>query len=488
MARLPEEMLELIFTFLRPVIKGPEWGCYDRNVPLYKTLASICIASKACRRIATPILYHSVELPGPAPLEIHNNTPVELIAERSRWNAKLLYRSVLRDLTLATCIHELKIESCGAENITRAAYLAKHKHFNRLNEEDLERVKQAYKGRHLEYAFKQPLRERVDVGAHPLEGSLHGEWDDAEVALLIVLCQNLEYLEITFCSMMRISLPWRAIKGEVEHHDSGSFSRLREIKFREITPETSHGIYFYIAHLRPLFSLPSLRTFRGKCFKLSTLGSPPYTSFITSLHIQGSSMSSNENFKLMLIACPCLEEFEYSEQWSADAEPRFDMTEAYEDLRTHGSLVQKLSWFTFNRQGAPDGLREVSSLRHLCMPQGMLFGEAQDMITAEDVPELTETLPTLVERLDISLSRYITYWDNMDLADLPPPPPVVLPDLGEVMDQRIARLCEDTAFESLRSVWIEHDAEYLAEAPEMSVSGWCSSTHDSWVHLTRGAR
>ena len=52
----------MIFACLQPALPAYEQGCSRDNRILYTTLAAISLASRSCHRIATPILYHTIEV------------------------------------------------------------------------------------------------------------------------------------------------------------------------------------------------------------------------------------------------------------------------------------------------------------------------------------------------------------------------------------------------------------------------------------------
>ncbi len=56
MALLPEELLQLVCSQLRPTAKVFEDDRIKRN-----TLLSMALASKACYRVARPVLFHSLD-------------------------------------------------------------------------------------------------------------------------------------------------------------------------------------------------------------------------------------------------------------------------------------------------------------------------------------------------------------------------------------------------------------------------------------------
>lgn len=63
MAYLPEELLQNTFRNLQPTLPEAYWeAVYPENNICYNTFAAICRVSRACSRIATPLLYRAIDL------------------------------------------------------------------------------------------------------------------------------------------------------------------------------------------------------------------------------------------------------------------------------------------------------------------------------------------------------------------------------------------------------------------------------------------
>lgn len=249
MSEYPEEVLALIFSFLRPQLNVQhgfgiiESGGYPVDAKVQRNaLATICCASKACYRLASPLLYHTIQLQDGGP------------------QIKPLMRTLLRKPELAKEIvelrvgtwekaedgqPELRIDPTADSGIATSA----------------ETITQSF---HMSPELEKNVLSDLGYGG-----------EDGALTILLAISANLEVLDMAAVYQLRGTLVMRFIedvlgKGLPNSHgyglqDSNStqvppLSRLRE--FRADHWDTEGATV--LAKLWPALRLPSVHTFRGQ--------------------------------------------------------------------------------------------------------------------------------------------------------------------------------------------------------------------------------
>ena len=309
MGELPEELLQHVFLHLRPsgFIDGNP--IEERNL---QTLLSISLASKAFNRIVRPFIFYT--LSPSTQRETCLPSLLRTLIERPGT------ADLVKHLYLSDWVTELSVAHEFAHPVVPGAAA-------------MERYERTLDSIGLQSDLQERLRDRLSEGLQ-----------DAEVALLICICNKLSMLDIFFTYGWESSLvgavfeAYSAVQGSADAVSSGpamssessashtgthsvSFESLREVKVEPLHEESS----MTIADVSSFLRLPALRSFEGR-----NLFSGDYTdlsqlkSSVQAVHLK-ESVIDGHNLKELLGACPALETLSlhgmtHWEPWAHDGE------------------------------------------------------------------------------------------------------------------------------------------------------------------------
>ena len=171
MATLPEEILEAIFIKLQPRSRVVDFTECS-NEQLSSTLAAICLVRKSWYRIAMPLLYHTVEVYG----LVSRRHCSSLNVSRTTFQLGCFLTALLRNRKLASHVKNLKVELTHAGD---------HVGDDRR---EFDQVKLCD-----ELLQLWPLKAWKRRNIMKMVEHWHG---DAELAVLVPLCNELESLEL----------------------------------------------------------------------------------------------------------------------------------------------------------------------------------------------------------------------------------------------------------------------------------------------------
>ena len=172
MKPLSEELWLQKFSYLQPTLDEAFW--WTKPSPtrvLYSALSSLCLTSKTFRRVATPLLYHSIIVYTPLGSRKDTTDP------KGASNARMLLRTCLENSSLASHIKQMQVEDLKGytTHTTIEGFMARMR-FNQLfRTYDLQ----------VPQEMKSSLQQLVGYG-----------FCDVEVTILLLLCENLEFLDM----------------------------------------------------------------------------------------------------------------------------------------------------------------------------------------------------------------------------------------------------------------------------------------------------
>lgn len=194
MMQFPEEILEAILSHLRPTLReayGPDSD--DEDGVLYRTLASICRVGRAWLRIATPLLYHTIKLPGP-----RRTRPRGSEGDGNQCRMMLLLlRTCLRRRDPALLVRDLKVDTGPFESADAVRRTRRRKTNPTLPHGSYE-------------TFLQDMPSSPDLRLTLLFG-LEKDFQDCGLAILLVLCRNLATIEYASRPPLRIPVTRRTL-------------------------------------------------------------------------------------------------------------------------------------------------------------------------------------------------------------------------------------------------------------------------------------
>lgn len=177
MEQLPEELLEQVLTHLQPSLEKPYWiSRHEENKGLSGTLATFCQVSKTCSRVATPMLYDTIEL------FYHRDEREDGSKKYSGYETNLLplLRTCLCKPDLALQIKKLRVRARGSHAVKAARKSRSH--------------------RILPSGYYEPVLQDFSISTDlrlMLLSGLDRDLEDASLAILFYLCQSLHTREYT---------------------------------------------------------------------------------------------------------------------------------------------------------------------------------------------------------------------------------------------------------------------------------------------------
>ncbi|KAK4496981.1 hypothetical protein PRZ48_011430 [Zasmidium cellare] len=518
MPNIPEEILQQIFSYLQPELSDEYWrGCSLENRPKYTTLAAICRASKTCHRLATPILYHTIEIYGPNNYrQMHDKLDLSGLPA----NIKPLLRTLMSNSSLAVEVKEIKIEQfeiCppyaleskkNKEESARKAFEMFHGNWL-CNDDTAKPVDQSLRPRFPLDVFapgtlKEEDQDRASVVVRELGLSdglqLHLEeaiatgLEDGEVAIVLALCSNLEHLELPALFGLRMSLVVAVAEELIDHlaidedldawQPQPPFSKLRELIFRnEVAPHLDFCTQIdYVGLIRA----PALETLKGYGLCVaSILGqfAPPDCSNLTKLELD-HGIVNEWGLDQFLKAFPFLRELSWLSIGGSDVlDVHPEETSAC--LRDYGHNLEKLILNPEFVGFAPMGpINTLHKLKHFATTKTMLFGEVDyrtgdrwDVEMDAEPPQLVDVLPTCLEMLEILHTEPEHYIHEVgDEENLR------REDWHQIDVEQVSRLIADPRFGALKTIRLHREFPFNGD---LTALGWEEAKTEDFLVLKR---
>jgi len=441
MVQLPEELLSHICSYLR-ISAEPKASQDDRTK--LSTLASISLSSRALSRAARPHLYRTLNISSCDSGSISQPITSTLIQQPDT----------------AHLVHQLHTQTWQ----TRAE-------LGLTNREPVP-VPSVLKTQLLAAASSLG-----DVSARLKEDVQHGLRDgveDAEYALLLCLCTNLEVWkscavyaaqESIVFDVVREAFIDQALVGTLP--TSRPLQHVREVEIRHGDTEGSTNL----GTIAEILKLPALEIFRGCMLKCNESTSLPQStqSKVKRIYLESSLLDST-GLEQLLVACPNLETLSVHWGSSIVGVSRIQYDRMGEALRRHGTKLKNLRLRpedAFAIDDNPDvyqplgNLKELGSLRLLAVPYTVLLG-GLDVSSDQSSEWLRETLPVSLRTLRIS-----------DADDVE----------SESLDAQLLEVMKDEQFTELSTIRINRGEEFSEDAEDV---GWDDSESTKfWVVLKR---
>ncbi|CZT22445.1 uncharacterized protein RCC_08315 [Ramularia collo-cygni] len=391
---LPEELLALIFSHLS-VSKTLCDDAIDRNhgdkpqdyAGTLSTLASLCLASKQCCRLARPLLYSTIYLDGGV-------DPAQGQHRLQKLVRTLVYQPMFSSYVAKLWMGAM-FSSCEQWNEEDSAD-SSHESWD-LPYEDVVDSSRAF--------------DQDDLSRRDLLDSLRDGNQDAHVALLLALCQELRNLSITLhrgfydtrCFTNQVlSNSGRGLDPSIES-TSLALSSLRVLSMHK-SPDAND---MFFSNITNELQLVSLEVFHGSGLDC-TAENMEYDNFVSNLRRidLDECIVDADGLKLIMQGCSKLEDL--AVVWADNCEVNFA------DIGTHlgryGKCLKKLALeqFDFNGEGGGLGdLSQMTSLKTLVVVADLLVGTTD----RTDI-----TLPKSLESLDVDLAGFLLdedFWQQL---------------------------------------------------------------------------
>ncbi|KAK4620549.1 uncharacterized protein CLAFUR5_10534 [Fulvia fulva] len=345
-SNLPEDLLQNIFIYLQPELVESYIGpCSRANRPLFSSLANVCRASKTCYRLASPLLYDTIEIYG-----TRNYRGSQPAVSGFRPPPK---SSGSRSSNLPPLRQVLRRRGKNTDDPKRPG------------EVDLQ-TREVFDHAIGRLDISQQLQSSLQDGlSHGLE--------DAMLAVFLALCPEVEHLEMiavfSLSDTLTMALANELIANEIHGHTQGRpFGRLQSLASSE--PQDT-----------------------------ATDNPPPHnvSPLLTRLYIDRGVLD-DAGLELLFKLFPSVRELSYSEgdmiEWMFEAERIGD------GLRRHGTGQEKLKLdqmeLMLGYLGDPSSL---SKLMHFSVDVSILLGGFDDESDTqwEQAPQLLDILPASLQ-------------------------------------------------------------------------------------------
>ncbi|CAK4033697.1 hypothetical protein FE78DRAFT_85107 [Lecanosticta acicola] len=470
---LPEEILQLIFEQLK--ISLDRKGYNDKR-QTRATLATACLASKQCRRLAQPVLYHTIDL------------------ESAYGEDEKFYRlsdTLARSSFLSGLVHELKVEYWDFRPGTDLdpfddGGTYETKHMLESSRPEFERAMGSMRD------FVHPIRSTRSGTL--LQAAYAGSLD-AHLAFILTQCRNLERLGLTIpvdfdeswvsavlehaaamCHLTNASAP----SGSSTLASGSLLPCLKQFDTEHWDTENATDI----TDISDILGITTLTKYHGFAVDVTPGENPlkikPYTLEKIELLY---SIIDGEGLARLLSCCPKLSSL--SIEWGGatvgDCEISWDAIGTA--LREHGRGMKRLQFdYTHSmlfEQGDDEpvhpplgDLKPLTSLTYLEVPAVALFGQDDDLV--EGYPHFE--LPILADNLPASLKTLkIMQWGELDEE---------MHDEDVLKKSLIGALVAESRLQNLSTVRIQ-GSQFTAEDFE-EVEGWrVSLDNQFWVVLKK---
>lgn len=398
---LPEDLLLLIFENLAPSNFDDVHG---GHATARKTLATVCLVSKPCLRIARPILYRSIDL------------------DFTQDIVNLSKSLVLSAANTALVLH-LSVEDWGYWTVQDEGH-GETVYRQRPISESLRP--------YFEHAIQHYGSSPQEIGGQTFLESLMKGSQDAHLALCLIRCNNISTLTLTLLDGFKTTWTYAVLAQAAATSHMSAVSEPNEEASRPIRRLTSLAeistLDFPAKGLSPLtdlddvLRLKTLSKFQGS--QINLLGSEfllkrqSYSLDIVDLN---HSIVDVPGLRSLLACCPKLSNLSIS--WATATEEDFELRDLRWDLigsalRELGTGLRSLTFDVLDTECyfdcdpvfySPVGdLCALSSLQHLDIPSVALFGMNADDASFEDRIShledgiLDRTLPQSLIQLRVS--------------------------------------------------------------------------------------
>jgi hypothetical protein len=415
MEELADEILEAIVAHLVPHLcprtEQAIAGHQDYLWPKADALLALCQVNKRLSRIALPLIYHTLYL-------------IEEGPDIRRVLRKLIqYQHLGQEVQEFLCDH-WRTRHDLADG--RYIHLSPDRSISK-------QAKEIIASTTLPDQLKNDLRDGIDSGL-----------EDSELAIIFLLCPNLEVLNLTLIHDFRGSLTGRVLEalasttGIYIRTQGMTQSQQRLSKIRQLIVRHWDCISYTVdaSEFETLLLSPHLQSFWGRsidfCMRESSLTAASLllsggSSSITSATFHNSVIDT-AGLTFLLKACPLLQHLHvrWGESRYIDCDIQFD--QIGHALRQHGRGVRKLyldptgiddESFEMNSYAEPmqplGDLTTLTALRHLTVPKVALLGDEVNHDGQDQRPrslDLSKLLPVSLKRLDVIC--WENDWDGYD--------------------------------------------------------------------------
>lgn len=328
----------------------------------------------------------------------------------------------------------------------------------------------AEEGKGMITKFRGEIREVVERAVEPLQlsdeldkdlrRSLEQGSEGGAIAMLLALCLELEYLELTTVYDIDKTLISAMIDESCDQHSRAAqltavvcgrdgsrprpLTKLREVAVRSpCAPEILLGLF--IQDVAPLLRTPALEIFRGhgmECVGSAADPPKPRSSLIRHMHID-EGVLEGEGIKFLLETCPHLIDLQYSVSRTMNYVEPLEFLDIGEQLRSCGSALQTLVLNTGEGHGnAPLGDLRLCPITTLTATRMALLGsQGERKQWWINTSNLADELPRSLETLEIL--ECATQCAAYDASD------VERKGNFEHLNDHVARLVTNPEFKSL---------------------------------------
>ncbi|EME41893.1 hypothetical protein DOTSEDRAFT_37198 [Dothistroma septosporum NZE10] len=470
---LPEELLHSIFSHLQPKLAEPYEGpCSKANRLLCSTLVNVCRVNKTCYRLASPLLYETIEIYGP---KNYRRSRPALSGYPS--NLLPLVRTLCGNAVLAKQVKQIKIEQFEHTPPDASQQLLDQFHdFFRKPKSDRSKVRPRKSNTRdgpakvddetraiIERAI-EPFGLSPDLRDDLQDGLYHG-LEDAMLAVVLPLCTQIVHLEFMAIFGLSDTLTMAVVdelatKYEAPILSEGRpFEKLHSLAVRnEIAPRLDFG--FCLDEITPLLKAPNLRTLRGYCLQcVSCTGNPPPANVsptLTRFQIDRGVLD-DAGVELAFQFFPGLREISYTEgdmiEWNFNAESFGDQ------LRNHGANLERLILDQVEvGQECLGDLSSLQKLTHFSVDVSILLGGNDDETDTQ-----WDDIAQMVDKLPVSLNFLALFFGDRNMRDY-----------WWIVDRQISHLMGSNVFQALSTIELRRPAPFaesdLAPGWEMTAA------------------
>lgn len=440
MAQLPEELLSQICSYLR--IAAEPGARRDDRIKL-STLASVSLASRALSRAARPHLYRTLSIDS-CDYCARSRPIISALLQRPE-TARLVQHLHTETWQTKAELRLTNAQPVPAQSALRTQLLA-----------------------------AAGSLEATPRSRRELQDGLREGLDDAEYALLLRLCTNLQVWKAHAGYAVQESLVFATVREAVANQALGGspltsrpLQHLREVEIRHGDTEGATDL----SSLADILRLPALEKFKGHMLSCNESTDLPKSlqSMVKRIHLTFSLLDGSGLEKL-LSACPDLETL--SVQWGSSivGVSRIEYDRMGAALRQRGTKLKSLRLRPEDAVTLDDNpdtrpplgsLQGMTSLRMLAVPYTTLFGGPD--ISSDQSPDwLRETIPVSLRTLRIADA------DDEESAEL---------------DAQLLEVMRDEQFRELSTIRVHRGEPFSEDAQD---AGWDDSESTKfWVVLKR---
>lgn len=391
---LPEELLGLIFSHLH----NPEIS-FDEDIGLraiprqvdrecQQTLASLCLVSKQCCRLARPLLYHTIHIFDAFSLE--GSHCLDGLVRT------LVYQPMFTRYIVKLCIDGIYLDDGGGDD---------EESWDLPFEDAVDASR----------AFDQDSESRQYLMHELRRGNV-----SAHSALLLAMCKDVKSLHVAFAAPFWASSDFVRqvfLNAGCGSDPSVESKSLAMSSLKELSMQATKEYTIAFSEVLNLLQLPKLQVFRGHGILCDAedIEYDIVTSNVTSMHLDHCLIDA-EGVRSVLQSCPQLQDFTlvWGEYLMKDNNIKFN--DIGRSLGRYGRNLRTLSLeadrvdIGFNDAGGLGDLSQMTSLEVVNLPAEVLVGVRMRTVF---------TLPTTLKwlHLDITtISQDEDFWQQMRVA------------------------------------------------------------------------